>query len=422
MHRLAFWIVIRYLKRIRNGSLKLELPSGEILTLGKGDRPLFLLVRRERFFSRILAFGDTGFAEAYMDGDFETPDLSALLCLLASSAGDIGGRSGFTPGILGILHRYNTLRHRMAFNSRRQAKKNIAAHYDLSPNFFSRFLDPTMIYSAARFEQRENGMQDRSSLLQGAQYSKLDHLIDLLELDGKREVLEIGSGWGEMACRIAEKYPDIKVLSITLSGEQQEFARERVRERGLSDRVRIEFMDYREVMGMFDSIVSVEMIEAVGLEYLDTFFRTCRRLLAPGGKLVLQSITIPERFLSRYRRKADFIQKYIFPGGMLPSVPLLLQSATVKNDLELEHFEDRPMDYARTLDLWREAFHASLAEVRTMGFDNRFLRMWDYYLSYCEAGFLTGSIGLARLSFRNPGFQKRKITGITLLAREALKS
>lgn len=392
---MSFKIVSRYLNRIDQGTLIVELPDGRVVRYGSGEKQARMIVKYMRLFKRIIRFGDIGFAESYMDGDFSSPDLAELLYLLAASVDAIGGSRGFTPGILGFLAPINYLGHKLSPNSRKGSRKNIRAHYDLPPDFFSTFLDDTMMYSAACYPGKEMNAKD-------AQLTKLDSLIEKMDLHPGMNVLEIGSGWGEMACRMAET-KNVNVTTITLSREQKKYTEEKIKARGLEDSVAVMLIDYRDMEGQFDAIVSVEMIEAVGLRYMNLFFKKCNELLRSGGRLVLQAITIPDRYFEYYTKKTDFIQKYIFPGGMLPSVSLLMNMASKKNDFDLIQYADEPDDYTLTLRQWRSNFENNLQKIINMGFDAKFCRMWSYYLSYCEAGFATRNIRLARLVMKKPG-------------------
>ncbi len=388
-------IVMKYLSRIQKGCLEIELPDGSIVTRGTGPRRAKLHIRSMNFFTHIVRFGDIGFAECYIKEEFTTPDLSQLLTLLADNVDYIGGSRGFTPGILGILAPLNNFKHKLSPNSKKGARKNIQAHYDLPPDFFKIFLDRTMMYSAARYN---NDLID----LTEAQIAKLDTLIESLELRHGDHVLEIGTGWGEMACRLAET-SNVYVTTITLSKEQYDFARKKVISRGLENRVTVQIIDYRDIEGQFDAIISIEMIEAVGLKYMNSFFERCHDILKPGGRLTLQAITIPDRYFDYYIKKSDFIQKYIFPGGMLPSISLLMNIASKNNNFDLLYFVNQAEDYTATLKQWRQNFENNKDRVLKMGYDENFFRMWNYYFAYCEAGFSTGNIGLARMVMKKPG-------------------
>ncbi len=388
--------VIRQLNKISTGRLKVKLPDGEILFFGSESGPeAEIFINNNNFFSRILLYGDIGFAESYMAGEFTSPDLAALLKLLAANAEHIGGKKGFTPGLLGLLSAVNTLFHYLSPNSIKGSGRNIRAHYDLTPQFFSLFLDKSLTYSAALYQKEKDSLHE-------AQIRKIDYLAGLMALKPGMRVLEIGSGWGEFSCRLASEY-GVQVDTLTLSPEQKAYADAKKTERKIMPEVNVLLQDYRTVKGVYDAIVSVEMIEAVGRKYLSAYFRQCSRLLKPGGQLVIQAITIPDRFVKGYLKKADFIQKYIFPGGFLPSVTMLMEAASEKHAFDLIRFEDQPDDYARTLNTWRKRFSENIQKIKDLGFDDLFIRMWDYYLAYCEAGFETRSTGLARMVFRKPG-------------------
>jgi cyclopropane-fatty-acyl-phospholipid synthase len=290
-----------------------------------------------------------------------------------------------------VLKKMDVLMHRLRQNTRETARKNIEEHYDLSNEMYKTFLDPSMMYSSGIF----TGIQDS---LETSQAAKIDRLIDRLHLLASDHVLEIGSGWGGCAIRMAQK-TGCRVTSLTLSPSQQEEAMQRVRAAGLEDRVEIRLQDYRDVEGQFSHVISIEMIEAVGHEFLPEYFRTVNDRLKPGGRFALQAITIPDDRYEHYTNSSDFIRKHIFPGGHLPSPEILENMRQEHTSLkELDNFEFGP-DYAETLRRWRFNFFASLEKVRSLGFDDRFIRKWHYYLAYCEAGFDTGMIHVRQICY-----------------------
>jgi cyclopropane-fatty-acyl-phospholipid synthase len=383
----GFWprILASAVRRMAAGQLTLIGPDGKAEVIsGQAPGPqATLAIRHPRAVRRLLAGGDVGFAEAYLDGDWESPNLAALIELAARNE---HAMSEATRG-LGIMRTWHRLRHLLRPNSRTGARRNIAEHYDLGNDFYRLWLDPTMTYSSAIFG---DGQKDLSA----AQMAKYGRMAQSLELQPGHKVLEIGCGWGGFAEFAAGTY-GCKVTGITLSQEQQKFARERVAKAGLADKVDIELIDYRDVDGSFDRIASIEMFEAVGEAHWPVFFEKVRNLLSPGGLAALQVILIEEARFDLYRRSADFIQRYVFPGGMLPSHTAFnraAEAARLKID-EAYHFG---LDYARTLAEWQASFQQAWPRVAALGFDAKFKRLWEYYLAYCEGGFRAGSIDVAQ--------------------------
>ncbi len=375
-------ILARLAGHLQRGRLTLVLPDGATRVVhGSEPSPLTAVidVRRWRVMRRLVTGGTTGFAEAYMDGDWTTPDLSSLLALCAANEQALGG--------VVRASRWAQLRDRLIHaaraNTRRGSRRNIAYHYDLGNAFYARWLDPGMTYSAAMFPQP--GL----SLEQG-QLLKYRRLADRLGLRPGHRVLEIGCGWGGFAEVAAREY-GCHVTAVTLSREQFVHARQRLAAAGLEDRVDVVFRDYRQIEGTFDRIASIEMFEAVGEQYWSTFFDVVRDRLVPGGRAGLQIITIADDRFERYRKGADFIQRYIFPGGMLPS-PSALSRAIAGAGLNLAGAETFGLDYAETLTRWNRRFQRAWPEIRPLGFDARFKRMWEFYLAYCEAGFRLGPL------------------------------
>jgi cyclopropane-fatty-acyl-phospholipid synthase len=387
----GFWprILASAARRMAAGQLTLIGPDGgaEIIA-GKVPGPQATLsIRRPRAIRRLLSGGDVGFAESYMDGDWESPDLAALIELAAQNE---HAMADATRG-LGMMRAWHRLQHLMRPNSRRGSRRNIAEHYDLGNDFYRLWLDPTMTYSSAIFSDPQAALSD-------AQMAKYRRMADSLELKPGHKVLEIGCGWGGFAEFAAGTY-GCQVTGITLSQEQQKFARERVAKAGLADKVEIELVDYRDVDGSFDRIASIEMFEAVGEAHWPVFFEKVRNLLSPGGLAALQVILIEEARFDLYRRGADFIQRYVFPGGMLPSQTAFnraAESARLKID-EAYHFG---LDYARTLAIWQKDFQQAWPRVAALGFDAKFKRLWEYYLAYCEGGFRAGSIDVAQFRLK----------------------
>jgi cyclopropane-fatty-acyl-phospholipid synthase len=380
---LAKHIFLKSLESLRGGSLEL-ISNGRTWEFGETGAALraVVVVHNERFFHRALFGGDVALGESWMDGDWSSTDLVAVVRLavrnLARMEQNNGLLSAFSRGI-------DVLRHRLRENSIAGSRRNIRAHYDLSNDFFRLFLDRSMMYSCACYETAEDSLET-------AQFQKLDQICKKLRLGPDDHVLEIGTGWGGFAEHAVRHY-GCRVTTTTISRQQYEYALERFRAAGVADRVELLQEDYRKLRGQYDKIVSIEMFEAVGLRYYDEFFRACDHLLRPDGSMLLQTISINEQAFPAYRRRSDWIQKYIFPGAQLASVSEILRSLERVTALSLHHAENIGTHYARTLAEWRKRFQDSLDEVRAQGFDSRFIRMWDYYLAYCEGAFLERHIG-----------------------------
>jgi cyclopropane-fatty-acyl-phospholipid synthase len=369
------------------GSLTFVTPSGGELRL-QGQRPgpqARLVVSDYRFMRRVLAGGDIGFAEGFMAGEWRSPDLSALLTVIALNF-DLLNRVTQGNALLRLAHR---LRHALRGNSRSGARRNIHAHYDLGNAFYSRWLDPTMTYSSARYEQPGQPLAE-------AQRNKYRTLAQGMGLSPDQHVLEIGCGWGGFA-EYAARDVGARVTGITISREQYDFARRRMFEQGLADRAEIRLVDYRDVEGRFDRIASIEMFEAVGERYWPTYFERIADRLAPDGRAGLQIITIRDELFEDYRRRADFIQQYVFPGGMLPS-ETRLRAETERAGLAWTGVARFAGDYADTLAEWAARFEDAWDDIRQLGFDERFRRLWRFYLSYCEAGFRTERTNVVQLN------------------------
>lgn len=374
-------LVKRMLSGLRHGRLRVVLPSGAAVEkTGAGPGPDATIVMRNwRMLRRIVLGGDVGFAEAYMDGDWSTPDLTALIRLAAQNTAVLSPAIEASP-LVRLLNRFQHMRNA---NTRRGSRRNIEAHYDLGNEFYRRWLDPSMLYSSALWEADHWSLEE-------AQQAKLARIRRNLQLTGGEQILEIGCGWGALAIDLAQSV-NASVTGITLSPSQLAWARDAATRAGAGDRIDLRLEDYRDVQGSFDRIVSVEMFEAVGEAYWPSYFETLRRCMKPAGRAVLQIITIDEERFDGYRRSPDFIQKYIFPGGFLPSKTALAQQVEAAG-LSLAHSEHFGKSYARTLAEWRSRFHANWPAIAALGFDERFRRMWDYYLCYCEAGFEEGTI------------------------------
>ncbi|MFI5717231.1 class I SAM-dependent methyltransferase [Nocardia sp. NPDC051750] len=370
-------------RAVRRLPLRVEYPDG--LALGRmpddPSAPLLVLHRPGDFATRLGAAGLIGFGESYMAGEWSAPDLAAVLTVFAADIENL------VPPVLQRLRRLYVAKHpRTERNTRRGSRGNIARHYDLSNEFFALFLDETMTYSSALFPTTTP--PPRWSDLAGAQERKMDRILDAAQVGPGTRMLEIGTGWGALAVRAAERGATVR--SVTLSVEQQRLARERIAAAGAADRVQVDLSDYREITGEYDAVISVEMIEAVGCEYLDTYFLAVRQLLAPRGRAALQVITMPHHRMLATRNTYTWIQKYIFPGGFLPSARLLADTVGRHTDLRVSERFSMGGHYAQTLRLWREQFTRNAAPAADLGADPVFRRMWEFYLAYAEAGFRSG--------------------------------
>lgn len=384
----------RYLSKLTHGDVTVTYNDGTTKHYGiKEGKPVHIHLKSSAFFKRLALYGDIGFAESYMDGDFECDDLTTLLKIAMQNAQTLQTLSEHEKKIslYNLLPQFNRLRHWMRKNSKTRSRKNISEHYDLSNDFFALMLDETMMYSSAVFESPEDSLHE-------AQKRKIDRLAQKLRLKPGARVLEIGSGWGSMATHLAKSY-NANVTTLTLSIEQLKHAQERFASHGVENMIDIMLKDYRDMEGQFDAIIAVEMFEAVGREYFDVFFKKCESLLAPHGVMAMQIITMPDQRYDAYCRGTDFIQKYIFPGGHLPSLSKIIETTSRHTRLNLLHMEEFTEDYAKTLRLWNENFHEKLYEVKQLGFDEYFIRMWRMYLTYCEAAFLTRNIHLVQVVF-----------------------
>jgi cyclopropane-fatty-acyl-phospholipid synthase len=382
--------VFRLLQRLHHGSLDVQLPDGSSAHFGNksDDGPRAALrLRNWNVCGAVLRSGDIGFAESYIAGDWTTPDLTALLTLFIANRDEVESivyGSWWGSALYRLKHLFNR-------NSRQGSKKNIHAHYDLGNEFYRLWLDPTMNYSSAWFEG------DRNRPMPEAQHAKVRRALREAGVKPGDRVLEIGCGWGALAECAAREY-DAQVTGVTLSSEQLEWAKKRLSDAGLPGDLR--FQDYRDIAdGPFDAIASIEMFEAVGREYWPSFFSTVRSQLKPGGKACIQSITINDKYFERYVKSTDFIQQYIFPGGLLPS-PSAFREAAAQAGLRVVNELDFGLDYAETLRRWRETFLSQEQRVRRLGFDARFMHIWEFYLAYCEAAFATGNTSVMQFTLQ----------------------
>jgi len=390
--------VLKTLGGMKRGRLRLELPEGSAADYGDPSGPAAVIqVRREGFFTQCVLSGDIGFAEAYVAGDWETPDLTAVIgwfILNVEAAPTLSGSQRSRAFALNLLRFANRIGHRLRPNSRASARRNIAAHYDLSNDFFALFLDPSMMYSCAKWARPGLSLEE-------AQREKNDALCRKLRLSPGDHVLEIGSGWGGWSIQAARDY-GCRVTTITLSPRQRELAQKRVGDAGLAARVSVELRDYRDVAGRFDKVVSIEMMEAIGHRYLPEFCAVIGRALKPDGLAALQFITCPDGRYREFRRGVDFIQKHIFPGSLLLSLNRVSGLLARASGFVLHDVEDLGPDYARTLREWRANLQLQLDPVRALGFDERFIRKWRYYLSYCEAAFALRNISVVQTVYTRP--------------------
>ena len=372
-------IFLRLISKMSVGSLELELPNGKVHKFNgsKSGPKAKLNVHSDEFFYRLLRHGEIGFGEAYMDDLLSSPDMVELVSLA------IGNRKSvdFNSGPIRLLSAiFNRRLHLSRKNTIEQAKRNIHEHYDLGNDFFALWLDSTMTYSSAKFESDDQPIEQ-------AQLNKYRTLCELANVTASTRLLEIGTGWGGFAMFAAKEY-GCKVHTVTISQEQRDLALSRVTEAGLANQIEILLSDYRDIEGEFDAIISIEMFEAVGSEYFSVFFKKCDDLLVAGGKLCMQVITVPDSNYKAQKDGVNWIQKYIFPGGVLPSVEEM-DRATSNSDLVMKNYSSIGYDYAETLKIWRRNFWEKVEDIKELGYPDRFIRMWDYYLALCEAGFKT---------------------------------
>ncbi|MBX9952143.1 MAG: cyclopropane-fatty-acyl-phospholipid synthase family protein [Candidatus Obscuribacterales bacterium] len=391
-------LVLSALKGMRLGRMEIECADGMQVVIGQENARVSakIFVHRHEFFEKCLLYSHIGFAEAYMDGDWDTPDIKSVISWFVLNLEDstvFEGSSGkkMFMNSLGWLNRAS---HLLRSNSISGSKKNISEHYDLSNELFALFLDPTMTYSSAKFTRPDMSLEE-------AQMEKVDSICRKLMLSASDHLLEIGSGWGTLAIHAAKKY-GCRVTTVTISEQQFAYAKKRIEEAGLSSQIEIRMCDYRYLEGIYDKIVSVEMIEAVGDKFMETYFASINRLLKPHGLVGLQMITCPDSRYKILRDNVDFIQKYIFPGSLLPSVGRVTEALNRTGSLNLFEMEDIGLSYAKTLDMWHENFNNRLDEVRALGFDERFIRKWNYYFKYCSAAFAMRNISAVQAIYTRP--------------------
>ena len=382
-------LLVNFLSKIRYGKLTVQFPTGEerVFVGKEEDISASIKIHNYNFLNLIFKKGSVGFAEAYMNGYFSSTDLTNLLLLSHKN------ESYFLQSINTNLFfaTFAKLKHFLNNNSKSQSKKNIKYHYDLGNNFYEKWLDKTMTYSSALFDNKNTNLSD-------AQFNKYRKIAETLSLDSNSKTLEIGCGWGGFSEFLASNY-NCKITAITISKEQFNFAKKRIEEANLSKKVTVLFCDYRNIEGKFDKIVSIEMFEAVGKDYWNVFFDKIKSILKPNGNIGLQLITIDDKIYNVYEKNPDFIQKYIFPGGMLPSFKIL-ENILSNNSLYIESVNSYANDYAKTLSLWKQEFNKNWENIEKLGFDETFNRMWNYYLSYCEGGFLSKNIDLKQINLK----------------------
>ena len=393
--------VLRQLENLRHGLLLIQ-EGSDTLHFGKPQSELRAEIRVSdpAVWGLVAGNGSIGAGEAYIHGYWSTPDLTAVIRIFVANLDVLdameGGLARLGRPLIQGLHWLNR-------NTRQGSRRNIAAHYDLGNDLFEQFLDSTMMYSAAMFASEEDTLEQ-------AQLNKLERICQKLALRPSDHLLEIGTGWGSMALYAASHY-GCRVTTTTLSREQHAYTEGRIREMGLEDRVTLLLEDYRDLEGQYDKLVSIEMIEAVGHRYLPTYFEQCARLLKPDGLMLLQAITIRDQRYEQACNSVDFIQRYIFPGGALPSVQKMLDVVTRHTDFNLHHMEDFGLHYARTLRLWHDNLRQARQRLEQLGYDDYFYRLWEFYLCYCEGGFLERTIGTAQLLLAKPAARPAPLLG-----------
>ena len=382
-------IVFNSLKLIKHGFLEIQNHDSKIYKFGNESEQLRakIKINKPGLTLQIIKSGSVGLAEAYMRNEFETDNLTNLIEITAKNIKIVYKFSGIFD-----LSMINKLKSIFIKNNKSRSKKNISKHYDLGNDFFSLWLDPSLTYSSAIFEKQKDD-------LFSAQLNKYKKLTELIKPNVGNKILEIGCGWGGFAEYVGKNY-DVKLDCITISKEQFEFSKKRIFENGLNEKVNIFLKDYRDVKDKYDSIASIEMIEAVGQNYLVNYFKSIKKNLSENGRAAIQAITIDDSLFDRYKTKEDFIQKYIFPGGFLPSKRKLYDLSS-SNGLEIKKYESYGSHYSNTLKIWRDEFLKKWEEISKHGFDNKFKRMWHFYLSYCEAGFKSKNIDLIQFSLQN---------------------
>ena len=389
LYKISDKIVFNTLNNIKYGYLEIINHDGKLLKFGNPDDQLKanLTIKKPNFTFNLIKGGSVGFAESFMRDEFETKNLSNLIEVTARNIKQIHKFSGVFD-----LPLINFFKNIFIKNTKNRSKENIAKHYDLGNEFFSLWLDKTLTYSSAIFDEKNKDLSD-------AQNNKYQKLIDLIKPSNGDKILEIGCGWGGFAEYLGKKY-DVKLDCITISKKQFEYAKERIHRCGLNEKVNVEIKDYRELKDKYNSIASIEMIEAVGKNYLESYFKTIKNNLSNNGKAAIQAITIDDALFDRYKYKEDFIQKYIFPGGFLPNKNSINKYVS-DNGLTIKSYESYADHYSNTLSIWRDEFNKKWDQIKNQGFDLTFKRMWEFYLCYCEAGFKSKNIDLIQFSIQN---------------------
>jgi len=394
--------LLHRLEKLRHGELIINDADGQY-TFGQQDelfpKTVIVNITDSAFYSMILARGALGGGEAYINGYWQCDDLTGMVELFLCNRQYIEKTGPLMTLLMKPVHQAHRL---LTRNTLKGSRRNIEAHYDLGNELFELFLDDTMMYSCGVFHHPQ-------ATLQQASEAKLASICHKLQLKPTDHILEIGTGWGGFAL-YASKHIGCRVTTTTISKKQYEYTRRRIQEAGLQDRITLLFEDYRHLEGCYDKIVSIEMIEAIGYRYFDTYFRKCSQLLKPDGMMLLQSITISDQRYPAAKNSVDFIQRYIFPGGCLPSITALSDAVARKTDMRIFHLEDIGLHYATTLRHWRDRFFSNIEKVRQLGYQERFIRMWEYYLSYCEGGFRQRSIGTVQLLLTKPGSLRQPLT------------
>ncbi len=401
--RLLSGIVLRLLSKIEKGNLVVKY-QGETHSFGQPmsetDLHATVYIHSYKGLLRMVSTGSIGVGEAFMNGEWSSPNLTNLVRIFINNIFVIDnmerGLALLSAPFFRILHWINK-------NTQKQSKKNISAHYDLGNEFFQTFLDRNMMYSSAIFDHDDMTLDEASA-------NKLDRICKKLKLNEKDHLIEIGTGWGGMAIHAAKNF-GCRVTTTTISKEQYDYAKKRIEEEGLQDRITLLLKDYRELTGKYDKLVSIEMIEAVGHQFLDQYFEKCNSLLKPDGLLLIQAITIKDQRYEYARDNPDFIKKFIFPGGFLPSVSVISQSVKKVTDLQMVHLEQFGRSYAKTINHWKKNFFKHLKKIENLGYPKEFQRMWEYYLSYCEGGFLEHYINCAQFVFEKPEYRQQAVLG-----------
>jgi cyclopropane-fatty-acyl-phospholipid synthase len=396
-------LLFKKFSELKHGQVRIEDRSGNVLldeTFGdlNSSLKIRIVVHRSRFYSRTLLGGSIGNAESFVDGDWDSEQLTDLVRLFVLNRDIL---QGIDNGIGSLLQPFQKYFHGLRKNTIEGSRENIRSHYDIGNDFFKLFLDETMMYSSAIFKSKETSLYDASM-------EKVSKVVGKLKLKPTDHLLEIGTGWGTLAIYAAKTY-GCKVTTTTISTEQFNYAVERVKEEGLEGKITVLFEDYRKLNGVYDALVSVEMIEAVGLDHLETYFEKCSSLIKPDGLMVLQAITIRDQYYESARKSVDFIQRHIFPGCGIPSVHAMMNAVTTKTDMGLIHQEDFAEDYAETLKHWGKRLASNEQQITKLGYPDFLHRLWQFYFSYCEGGFRERAIGLSQMVLTKPLYKEKSL-------------